>query len=293
MRILCCLKITLFLSVFGNVQSEMAAEVKSSANNLTQSTFTENKNILAKSLLYTSWESASSIAPMSYAELRNAVVTKLDDHCSDALLSIHAMSDEALAWAALMHKFLFDSGKCTEAKLLEMSLDDYRNTVIAMNGEETNYTIPQLQAFDNAKNLNIAYGWWLYKNASTKNKIDKLNDISGSIHSFDLKDSQGKGMDVLRIVKTEDGGYTYLGVYHSSVGSNHYKLYLAGSNNLKTWTYITELGDRAHQGEIKNGAMAIWLPTNKIPSRDTTMFKSDIILLTLIWLQIYLLTRNH
>lgn len=57
-------------------------------------------------------------------------------------------------------------------------------------------------------------------------------------------------MDVLRIVKADEV-YTYLGVYHSMVSTNQFKLFLAGSNDLINWTFIAELGDRAHQGDIE------------------------------------------
>jgi hypothetical protein len=67
---------------------------------------------------------------------------------------------------------------------------------------------------------------------------------------FTKKDNQNKGMDVLRIVKADEV-YVYLGVYHAMENDNQFKLYLAGSNDLKSWTKITELGDRSHQGDIE------------------------------------------
>lgn len=57
-------------------------------------------------------------------------------------------------------------------------------------------------------------------------------------------------MDVLRIVRADEA-YTYLGVYHALASGDTFKLYLAGSNDLKNWTFITGLGNRAHQGDIK------------------------------------------
>lgn len=228
----------------------------------------KNENILAKTLLYTGWSTVPAIMSMPYQDLRNSLISNLDNKCNNPLSSLQEMSDYELAWSSLMYKFLLDSETNTASELLAMSMVDYRNTIIALNASNTNYTKSRLQDFANNKNLNIAYGWWFRQNSLTKLKIDKFNNIAGSNPTFNMKDSQGKGMDVLRVVKADET-YTWLGVYHSMVSDGHFKLYLAGSNDLKSWTYITELGDRAHQGDIKKWGSGYLVANEQDPTQGS------------------------
>ena len=213
-------------------------------------TLVKNEGILAKTLLYTEWSTVPAVMSMSYADLRNALITDLAGKCKNTLSSLMAMRDYDLAWNSMIYKFLIESGTKTDPELKMMLLDDCRNAIIDLNTKNSSYSVSELQGFANNKNLNIAYKWWFYKNSQTKSKIDKFNNITISNPSFGMKDNRGATMDVLRVVKADEV-YTYLGVYHSMVSNGQFKLYLAGSNDLKNWTYLTELGDRAHQGEIK------------------------------------------
>ena len=250
MRNIYCLFITLLLFVSGCLHADRLVEKSQLANNSLQTSASQNENILAKTLLYTGWVSVPDIMSKSYNDLRNVLISLMSSKCNNSLASIQALSDDELAWSALLYKFLLDDGK-DAAVLLTMSLDDDRNTVIALNNQNTGLTISTLQSYTNAQNLNIAYQWWFAQNNSTKHKIDKLNSITATSASFDLKDDKSTGMDVLRIVEADETSYKYLGVYHSQVNSNHFVLHLAGSNDLKTWRYITDIGDRSHQGDIK------------------------------------------
>jgi hypothetical protein len=226
-----------------------------------------NENILAKTLLHTKWATVESIMSMAYNDLRNTVISNLDSKCNNPLAGLQAMTDEYLSWASIMHKFLLDGNYRTNSQLQNMSIDDFRNTLIALNGSNTNYTVSQLQGFSNEKNLNIAYSWWFYRMGSTtKAKIDALKNISGSSpKKFDTKDNLSIGMECLKVVKADET-YTYLGVYHSQVSSGRFKLYLAGSNDLLNWTYITELGDRSHQGDIKKWGTGYLLANEQDPT---------------------------
>jgi len=214
------------------------------------STLAKNEDILAKTLAYTEWSTVPAVMSMSYADLRNSLISDLAGKCKNTLSSLNAMRDYDLAWSSLMYRFLVESGTKTDPELKVMSLDDFRNVIIDLNAKNSSYSVSELQGFANNKNLNIAYKWWFYKNSSTKSKIDKLNNIAISNPSFGMKDNRGMTMDVLRVVKADEA-YTYLGVYHSMVSNGQFKLYLAGSNDLKSWTYLAELGNRAHQGDIK------------------------------------------
>lgn len=208
-----------------------------------------NENILSKSLLLNKWRSAADLYSMSYNDMRNTIIVEMNNRTSDPVSLLQNLSDYDLAYVSLMYRFLFDSGTKSVVELASMSTEDFRNTLIVVNSNNTNYLIPDLQGFDNAKNLRIAYGWWLPLDLS--DEIAALNTCNTGSTNFDLKDDQNRSIEVLRVVKANETDYTYLGVYHGMVAPNHFKLYLAGSNDLKNWTYINSLGDRAHQGDIE------------------------------------------
>ncbi|MDX9748421.1 MAG: hypothetical protein RBT57_07955 [Paludibacter sp.] len=216
------------------------------------STAAQNEHILAKLLHYTGWSDIPGLMADSYEMQRNKVISNLDTKCNTPLSALQSLSDNELADAALMHKFLAGGGFRTVEQLSDMSLDDFRNTLITLNAENTEFTVSQLQAFDTARNLFIAHEWWLKRAGSdTMDKKEALNEVSGNtLIRFDTKDTRGVNMDGLSIIKADEA-FTYLAVYHSLVSGSQFKLYLAGSNDLNRWTYLTELGDRSHQGDIK------------------------------------------
>ncbi len=220
------------------------------SNEIVPKTLIKNENILVKTLMYTGWSPIPSIMSMPYADLRNSLISTLDDKCNNSSPSLQETSDYDLSWGAMMYKFLLDAGIFNAQQLSTMTIEEYRNFIIGLNATKMGLPASQFQIKSNARNLNIAYGWWFYQNSSTRLKIDKFNGIKSGNPSFDLKDNRNSVMDVLRIEKADEA-YTYLGVYHAMASTNQFKLYLAGSNDLKSWTNIVELGDRAHQGDIK------------------------------------------
>lgn len=224
--------------------------------------------MVAKTLWYTGWASIPSIMSMPYGELRNSLISSLHDKCNQPLVSLQKMNDPDLCWAAMMYKFLFDAGIFTAEQLLTMTLDDERNAVIELNTTLTGLPASGFQAKNNARNLIVAYEQWFHQNSSTRQKIDKLNGVTSGSPTFNLKDDKNFVMDVLRIVKADEV-YTYLGVYHAMANTNQFKLYLAGSNDLKTWTNLTELGDRAHQGDIKKWGNGYLVTNEQDPVQGT------------------------
>lgn len=169
----------------------------------------QNENILAKTFLYTGWLSVPDIMSKPYTDLRNNLITQVKERCKDPLSAIQSLSDDDLSWGALMFKFLKTTGR-DSLELSNMTLDDYRNTIITLNNQNRNISISTLQSYTNAMNLNIAYQWWFAKNESTKFKIDQLSSITATNAFFDMKDNQSIGMDVLRIVEADESSYKYL-----------------------------------------------------------------------------------
>ncbi|WP_430972608.1 hypothetical protein [Sunxiuqinia rutila] len=223
---------------------------KGSDDSLPEETPARNENVLAKTLLYTDWASAATVMSMSYIDMRNTLISDLDSRCKDAPSFLQQMDDVDLCLGAMMYKFFLDADIFSAQQLADMTLEEYRTSIIDLNATKTVFSVSELQKKNNIRNLSIAYSWWFYQNASTNQKIEQLNNVANAEPSFDMKDDGGRVMDVLRIVKADES-YTYLGVYHAMASTNEFILYLAGSNDLKNWTTIAVLGDRSHQGDIK------------------------------------------
>lgn len=209
----------------------------------------KNENLLAKSILLNQWETPAALYDLNREQMRNTLIATLAQKTAETKTSLEDLKDDELAYTSLLYRFLKDAKFKSPGELQATTTATLREAVIALNVLHSNHKPSELQAFDAAQNLRIAYAWWLpQKNAEL---AEKLGNFKTSEEIFALKDNQGKGMDVLRIVKADEAEYTYLGVYHIMVAENQFNLFLAGSNDLKNWVRLATLGERAHQGDIE------------------------------------------
>ena len=210
---------------------------------------TQNESVLVKTLLLNKWLSVPKIHKSSYCTLRHNLISKIVDRTAIPEKKLIRLPDEELSSIALTYGFFLKSEIKTIKTLKLMSRQELLQILIQINKEQTTYSTSYLKDFSMEENLRIAYQWWLpQKNASL---ITHINEIAIDKASFQVKDNHQRATEVLRIVKADEDDFKYLGVYHSMISRNHFKLYLAGSNDLKFWTRITSLGDRLHQGDIK------------------------------------------
>lgn len=210
---------------------------------------TQNESILVKTLLLNKWLSVPQIHKSSHNTLRHNLISEIVDRTAILEKKLIKLSDEGLSLIALTYSFFLKSEIKTAKTLKLMSRQDLLQILIQVNKEETSYSTSYLKDFSMEENLRIAYQWWLpQKNASL---IIQINEIAIDKAFFQVKDNHQRATEVLKIVKADEDDFKYLGVYHSMVSKNHFKLYLAGSNDLKFWVRITSLGDRSHQGDIK------------------------------------------
>ena len=89
-----------FLS-FNNIFSKVDIEENSAIRSATQ-----NENILAHCFLYTGWLTPQEIMLRNHDELRNTLISFLDERCNTPIEDISAMDDNQLAWSSLMYFFL-------------------------------------------------------------------------------------------------------------------------------------------------------------------------------------------
>tara|TARA_R110001592_G_scaffold69514_1_gene213371 strand:- start:15892 stop:17307 length:1416 start_codon:yes stop_codon:yes gene_type:complete len=209
----------------------------------------QNESVLVKTLMLNNWLSISEIHKGSYKVFLNSLVSEIVKRTAIPKNKLLKLSDEELSSIALMYRFLLESKIKSTGALKAMSQQDLLQMLININKEKTTENNSEFEFLSMDENLRIAYQWWLpLKNASL---ISQINEIGVNNHHFQVKDNHGNATEVLRIVKADEADYKYLGVYHSMVSKNHFELYLAGSNDLKSWMRITNLGNRSHQGDIK------------------------------------------
>ena len=209
----------------------------------------KGESLLVKTLLLNNWLSIPEIYKSSYKTLRQTFISEITNRTAIPKKGLIQLSDKQLSSIALTYRFLLESEIKTLQELKLMSIQHLKQTVVQVNNEQTNHTVSALENFSMSENLRVAYQWWLpQKNASLITEINKIG--ADKIH-FKVKDNHNSNTDVLRIVKANEAPYKYLGVYHNMVSKNGFTLYLAGSNDLKSWTRITSLGNRSHQGDIK------------------------------------------
>jgi hypothetical protein len=210
---------------------------------------TRNESILVKTLLLNKWLIVPQIYKSSYDTLRCKLISEIVDRTAIPEKKLIKLLDEELSSIALTYGFFLKAEIKTVKTLKLMSRQDLLQILIEINKKKTTYLTSYLKDFSMEENLRIAYQWWLpQKNASL---IIQINEIVIDKSYFQVKDNHQRAIEVLKIVKADEDDFKYLGVYHSMVSKNHFKLYLAGSNDLKSWIRITSLGDRLHQGDIK------------------------------------------
>jgi hypothetical protein len=208
-----------------------------------------SKNVLVKTFLLNKWISIPEIYEMTYKELRHTMIFELQKRSSILQDNLQELSDNDLASASLMYRFLENSKLKSLDQLKIMTLSGLREAIILDNAEHTKQSIPTLEKLSNNDNLYIAYSYWLP--ISYASVINNLIHVDAHEAHFKLKDNNKQSTEVLRIVKVDETDFKYLGVYHTMVSENHFRLSLGGSNDLKSWTFISSLGDRSHQGDIK------------------------------------------
>jgi hypothetical protein len=209
----------------------------------------QNECVLVKTLMLNDWFSISEIHKGSYETFFNRLVSEIVDKTAIPKKKLLKLSDDELSSIALTYRFLLKSKIKSIGALKSMSQKDLLQILIKINKEQIIKNNSEFEFLSMDENLRIAYQWWLpLKNAPL---ILQINEIDVNKSHFQVKDNHGFATEVLRIVKADETDYKYLGVYHSMISTNHFELYLAGSNDLKTWMRITNLGNRSHQGDIK------------------------------------------
>ena len=213
------------------------------------------KDLLISIIIHSKWVDFSSIVKMTTHDLRVLLITQLNIRTSETIKYLNSKTNHELSSYCLVYTFIKTAAIRTESELKAMNFEDLRNSLIIENSKYLDIeTIETLQALATKKLVQLGYSWYLPKNYNSFINFDELQNSTSNLHSkFKLKDDLGREMNVIKIVKTieiDSNKFSYLGLYHIRVSKDNFNLQLAGSNDLFNWSFITEIDDNAHQGDI-------------------------------------------
>ena len=213
------------------------------------------KDLLISIIIHSKWVDFSSIVKMTTHDLRVLLITQLNIRTSETIKYLNNKTNHELSSYCLVYTFIKTAAIRTESELKAMNFEDLRNSLIIENSKYLDIeTIETLQALATKKLVQLGYSWYLPKNYNSFINFDELQNSTSNLHSkFKLKDDLGREMNVIKIVKTieiDSNKFSYLGLYHIRVSKDNFNLQLAGSNDLFNWSFITEIDDNAHQGDI-------------------------------------------
>ena len=213
-----------------------------------------DKDLLISIILHSKWSDFNSIIEMSKNELKQLLVTELSKRTNETSYDLYNKTIVELSSFCLLYTFLETASIRTESELKDMSIANLRNSLIIENTKNLELNIPTLQTLTTKKLVQLGHSWYLPKTYKSLINFDVLGNSTSLVRSkFKLKDDLERPMNVIKIVKTNEdtlNNFLYLGVYHVTISKDNFNLQLAGSNDLFNWSFITEIDQNAHQGDI-------------------------------------------
>ena len=213
-----------------------------------------DRDLLISIILHSKWIDFNSIIEMSNNELKEFLKTELSKRTKETDYDLNSKTNLELSSFCLLYTFLKTAVIRTERELKDMSFVELRNSLIIENTENLDLNISTLQTLTTKKLIQLGYSWYLPKTYKSLINFDILGNSASIVRSkFKLKDDLERPMSVIKIVKTNEdmpNGFLYLGVYHVTISKDNFNLQLAGSNDLFNWSFITEIDQNAHQGDI-------------------------------------------
>ena len=213
-----------------------------------------DRDLLISIILHSKWIDFNSIIEMSNNELKEFLKTELSKRTKETDYDLNSKTNLELSSFCLLYTFLKTAAIRTESELKDMSFVELRNSLIIENTENLKLNISTLQTLTTKKLIQLGYSWYLPKTYKSLINFDVLGHSPPLVRSkFKLKDDLERPMSVIKIVKTNEdvlNGFLYLGVYHVTISKDNFNLQLAGSNDLFNWSFITEIDQNAHQGDI-------------------------------------------
>ena len=213
-----------------------------------------DRDLLISIILHSNWSDYNSIIEMSNNELKEFLNTELRIRTNETDYDLNSKTNLELSSFCLLYTFLKTAAIRTESELKDMSFANLRNSLIIENTKNLELNIPILQTLTTKKLVQLGYSWYLPKTYKSLINFDVLGNSTSLVRSkFKLKDDLERPMNVIKIVKTNEdtlNNFLYLGVYHVTISKDNFNLQLAGSNDLFNWSFITEIDQNAHQGDI-------------------------------------------
>ena len=258
------MKLITFLLLFNFINSQ-ATKNHNTTNKKTTLSYTKSilhkstslkadRDLLISIILHSKWIDFNSIIEMSNNQLKEFLKTELSKRTKETDYDLNSKTNLELSSFCLLYTFLKTATIRTERELKDMSFVELRNSLIIENTENLELNISTLQTLTTKKLIQLGYSWYLPKTYKSLINFDVLGNSPSIVCSkFKLKDDLERPMNVIKIVKTNEdvhNSFLYLGVYHVTISKDNFNLQLAGSNDLFNWSFITEIDQNAHQGDI-------------------------------------------
>ena len=258
------MKLITFLLLF-NFMNSQATKTHNTTNKKTALSYSKSilhkstdlkadRDLLISIILHSKWIDFNSIIEMSNNELKEFLKTELSKRTKETYYDLNSKTNLELSSFCLLYTFLKTAVIRTESELKDMSFVELRNSLIIENTENLDLNISTLQTLTTKKLIQLGYSWCLPKTYKSLINFDVLGNSPSIVRSkFKLKDDLKRPMSVIKIVKTNEevhDSFLYLGVYHVTISKDNFHLQLAGSNDLFNWSFITEIDQNAHQGDI-------------------------------------------
>ena len=258
------MKLITFLLLF-NFMNSQATKTHNTTNKKTALSYSKSilhkstsikadRNLLISIILHSKWIDFNSIIEMSNNQLKEFLKTELSKRTKETDYDLNSKTNLELSSFCLLYTFLKTATIRTESELKDMSFVELRNSLIIENTENLELNISTLQTLTTKKLIQLGYSWYLPKTYKSLINFDVLGNSPSIVRSkFKLKDDLERPMNVIKIVKTNEdvhNSFLYLGVYHVTISKDNFNLQLAGSNDLFNWSFITEIDQNAHQGDI-------------------------------------------
>ena len=258
------MKLITFLLLFNFINSQ-ATKNHNTTNKKTTLSYTKSilhkstslkadRDLLISIIFHSKWIDFNSIIEMSNNQLKEFLKTELSKRTKETDYDLNSKTNLELSSFCLLYTFLKTATIRTESELKDMSFVELRNSLIIENTENLELNISTLQTLTTKKLIQLGYSWYLPKTYKSLINFDVLGNSPSIVCSkFKLKDDLERPMSVIKIVKTNEdvhNSFLYLGVYHVTISKDNFNLQLAGSNDLFNWSFITEIDQNAHQGDI-------------------------------------------
>jgi hypothetical protein len=203
-------------------------------------------DICASVLLTSGWLKPGDLAALPREQWRTTLIDAMAQRGVGDSRALRSKLNSELALSATIYMHLRDAG-IPPRELGVMNAAARREALLGEIHDRRGTPVDAMRDCDEARLHAIAESGLLRQRLEPL--IEGVENVAGGTPVvYGLTDEAGHAMDTLKILPLASGDF--LGIYHVWI-EDAFRLLLARSSDLVSWTPIAELGDHNHQGDIK------------------------------------------